>query len=251
MVQDDGLTAYVGSYQGTRNIFTFLVLLIFCSPPSQTLQNFIMRDSYISPTPTKTFLFDIGRVLLDFDFESSLVRLIPGKISNPEERIRQALKQKDALETGLIDPASYANRALKILKSDATEEQFYQAWQQIFTVNEPMWQCVRNLASKNHTLILISNINAIHSPWIFTTYPEFSYFERRILSFEVGMLKPQPAIYQYAISTYQLDPASTIYIDDQPQNIATGKEQGFQCWQYDLNDHQAFEIWLEKTLAND
>lgn len=208
------------------------------------------QDSYISPTPPKTFLFDIGRVLLDFDFESSLARLIPGKISNPEERIQQALKQKDALETGLIDPASYANWALEILGSDATEEQFYQAWQQIFTINKPMWQCVRNLASKNHTLILISNINAIHCPWIFTTYPDFSYFKHKILSFEVGILKPELAIYQYAINTYQLDPASTIYIDDQPQNITSGKEQGFQCWQYALNDHQAFEIWLERTLTN-
>lgn len=206
-------------------------------------------DSHIPSISPKTFLFDIGRVLLDFDFESSLARLIPEKIPSPEERIRQVLKQKDALETGLIDPAGYARQALEILGSDATVEQFYQAWQQIFTVNEPMWRCVRKLASQNHTLILISNINAIHCPWIFTAYPEFSYFAHKVLSFEVGILKPEPAIYQYTIDTYRLDPASTVYIDDQPQNIATGKEQGFQCWQYDLNDHPAFDIWLDRTLA--
>jgi len=86
----------------------------------------------------KTFLFDIGRVLLDFDFESSLVKLIPERIDNPKERIQQVLGQKDTLEAGLIDPISYAKWALTILESDATLEQFYQAWQQIFTVNEPM-----------------------------------------------------------------------------------------------------------------
>ena len=68
-------------------------------------------------------------------------------------------------------------------------------------------------------------------------------------AFEIGALKPEFAIYQYAINTYQLDPTSTVYIDDQPQNIISGKELGFKCWQYDLNDHQAFEIWLEKTLT--
>ncbi len=41
-------------------------------------------------------LFDIGRVLLDFDFESSLTKLIPINIENPQERIRKVLKKKDA-----------------------------------------------------------------------------------------------------------------------------------------------------------
>ena len=197
----------------------------------------------------KTFLFDIGRVLLDFDFESSLVKLIPERIDNPKERIQQVLGQKDTLEAGLIDPISYAKWALTILESNATPEQFYQTWQQIFTVNEPMWRCIRQLARKNHQLILLSNISAIHYPWIFKAYPEFSYFEHKVLSFEIGILKPELAIYQYAINTYRLDPASTIYIDDQSQNIESGRKLGFQCWQYDLNNHQAFEDWLEKTLA--
>ncbi len=207
-----------------------------------------MRQDIKTPFsfPPKTFLFDIGRVLLDFDFESALLKLIPQRINNPKERIQQVLEQKDALEAGLIGPEKYANWALKIFESDATLSQFYHAWQQIFTVNEPMWRCVRQLASNNHALILISNINAIHCPWIFTAYPEFSYFEHKILSFEIGILKPEFAIYQHAIKTFQLNPTTTIYIDDQPQNIASGIELGFQCWPYDLNDHQAFEIWLNK-----
>lgn len=204
-----------------------------------------------SKTPSfrrKTFLFDIGRVLLDFDFESSLARLIPPGVKNAPERIYRVLQRKDALEGGQIDPIDFAEWALKILASDATPQQFYHAWQQIFTLNAPMWQCVRQLAADRHSLMLISNINAIHCPWIFTTYPEFTFFEHRILSFELGTLKPEPAIYQYAIDTHQLNPAETIYIDDQPQNIATGRSLGFLCWQYDLNHHQAFEDWLKKTL---
>lgn len=213
--------------------------------------NFTMlqSDKASSSIYPKTFLFDIGRVLLNFDFESSLIKLIPENINNPKELIRQILEQKDALESGLIDPVSYANWALKMLGSNATLEQFYHAWQQIFTANKPMWHCVRQLANKGWPLILISNINAIHCPWIFTTYPEFSYFEHKILSFEIGILKPDSAIYRYAITTYKLDPESTIYIDDLPQNITSGRELGFQCWQYDLDNHQAFEIWLEKALA--
>ncbi len=179
------------------------------------------------------------------------MKLIPEGTDHPHERVQSILKKKDELEAGLIDPKRYANWALEVLGSNATLEQFYRAWQQIFTVNEPMWGCVRQLADQGHPLILISNINAIHCPWIFSTYREFSYFEHKALSYQIGILKPELAIYQYAIDTFKLKPKSTIYIDDQPQNIASGREFGFQCWQYDLNNHPAFEKWLERILITD
>lgn len=194
----------------------------------------------------KIFLFDIGRVLLDFDFESSLSGLIPSTTKNPEGRIKHVLSKKDILEAGLVSPEYFARWALAVLESHITIAQFYHVWQQIFTVNEPMWQCVRRLACDGHRLILISNINAIHCPWIFNTYPDFSCFESTILSFNIGMLKPQSEIFQYAIDTYELPVESVIYIDDAPQNIVTGRKFGFKCWQYDINQHHAFDKWLEE-----
>lgn len=200
----------------------------------------------LSTYSKNTFLFDIGHVLLNFDFETSLTKLVPTGFKNPQVYVHRVLERKDALEKGEIDPIVFAQWALKILNSEATVEQFYQSWQQIFTPNEAMWNCIRGLAQKNHTLILISNINAIHCPWIFEHYPEFAFFEHHILSFEVGMLKPNPAIYRYAIDTYRLNPENTVYVDDQYQNIAMGKSMGFQCWQYDSKQHLAFENWLKE-----
>ncbi len=196
------------------------------------------------------FLFDIGRVLLDFDFESSLTRLLPPDTKDSSERIKRILQQKDTLESGQISPEHYTNWAISILANNVTATQFREAWQQVFTANDAMWQCVQNLANDGHQLILISNISALHWPWIHQTYPNFSYFHATILSFEIGYLKPQPEIFQHAITTYHLNPESTVYIDDMPQNIEAGRQFGFQCWQYDLNHHQTFECWLKNILKN-
>ena len=38
-----------------------------------------------------TFLYDIGRVLLDFKFESSLASLLPPACANPHERLSHLL----------------------------------------------------------------------------------------------------------------------------------------------------------------
>jgi HAD superfamily hydrolase (TIGR01509 family) len=191
-----------------------------------------------------TFLFDIGRVLLDFDFESSLSRLLPAGCTDPRQRLSRLLERKDEFESGAIDPDAYVTWALGVLGSHATPDEFRHFWQRIFTPNDPMWKNVRNLSAAGHRLILFSNTNAIHCPWVFEAYPEFSLFDGAVLSFEVGAIKPHPPIYQHAMDVHGLDPAATLYIDDLPENIATGIEFGFHCHQYDLKDHQAFEQWL-------
>ncbi len=191
-----------------------------------------------------TFLYDIGRVLLDFDFEGSLTRLLPAGCTDPQQRLSRLLERKDEFESGAIDPHDYTRWALDVLGSGATVEEFREAWQRIFTPNEPMWRRVRELSAAGHRLILFSNTNAIHCPWVFAEFPEFSLFDHAVLSFEVGAIKPQPAIYQHAVDIHSLVPRETLYIDDLPENIATGREFGFHCHQYDLGRHGDFEQWL-------
>lgn len=196
-----------------------------------------------------TFLFDIGRVLLDFDFETSLATLLPEGTVDSRERLAQLLERKDEFEAGKLDTETYIEWALGVMGSKATPDEFRHAWRNIFTPNGPMWERARKLAEDGHRLILFSNINAIHSPWIFEAFPGFSVFHGAVMSFETGFIKPERAIYEHAIAAYGLVPEQTIYIDDLAANIAAGKEMGFRCWQYDLKDHAAFEAWLEKEMA--
>ena len=195
-----------------------------------------------------TFLFDIGHVLLDFDFSPSLTGLFPADAVDREQRLALLLERKDEFEAGGIDTETYIAWALETLGSESTPAEFRHAWQQIFTPNEPMWKCVRQLAAAGHRLILFSNINGIHWPWITENYLEFALFHESVVSFQTGFIKPQPQIYQYAIDRHALVPAETIYIDDLPPNIATGRALGFRCWQYDIADHEPFEQWLSEQL---
>jgi len=196
-----------------------------------------------------TFLYDIGRVLLDFDFETSLARLLPPGEGDPRTRLEPLLERKDHFETGKISEPEFIDWALAKLGSTATPDEFRHAWRNIFTPNEPMWDAVHRLAKAGHQLILFSNINAIHSPWIYEAYPRFELFHGAVMSFEVGAIKADPAIYLHALQRYHLDPHETRYIDDLPANIATGRQLGLRAWQYDLHDHPPFETWLEQELA--
>ena len=62
-------------------------------------------------------------------------------------------------------------------------------------------------------------------------------FPEAVLSYQTGFVKPEPEIYHHAIREHGLVPEETLYIDDLPQNIATGRDLGFRTWQYDMKDH--------------
>lgn len=195
-----------------------------------------------------TFLYDIGRVLLDFNFENSIARILPPDATDHALRMTKILDRKDDFEAGKIETEDYITWALEALGSSATPDEFRHAWRHIFTPNEPMWARVRQLAADGHRLILFSNINGIHCPWIFEKYPEFTLFHGSVLSYHTGFIKPEPEIYHHAIATHGLVPEETLYIDDLPLNCATGRAMGFRTWQYDLKDHAAFEEWLAAEM---
>jgi putative hydrolase of the HAD superfamily len=164
--------------------------------------------------------------------------------------MERLMERKDEFEAGRIDVESYVTWALEVLDTDVTPDEFRHAWRQIFTRHEPMWETVRKLSAEGHRLILFSNTNAIHCPWVFEEFPEFSLFPEAVLSYQTGFVKPEPEIYHYAIREHGLVPEETLYIDDLPQNIATGRELGFRTWQYDMKDHAAFETWLASHLKS-
>ncbi len=193
-----------------------------------------------------TYLFDIGKVLLDLDFATPLARLLPPENPDPRATLERLLEKRHELESGAMSADDYVVWALEATGSTATPEEFIRAWRGIFTPIEPMWDVVRGLSAAGRRLILFSNTNSIHCPWVFGEFPEFSLFPEAVLSYEVGAIKPQPAIYQHAIDRCGLIPERTFYMDDLAENIAGGERFGFRCWQYDLNRHADFVAWLEK-----
>ena len=196
-----------------------------------------------------TFLFDIGNVLLHVDFDHSLGLLFPDPPADLPQRLELAMSFKDELETGRVPAQAFLDRTSEILGYHGPRERFLQAWCEVFEPIEPMWRCVDQLAADGHRLVLFSNTNGIHMDYALAEYDVFRHFPDAVFSHLIGAMKPDAAFYQHAIDTLGIDPASTIYIDDLPENIATGRRFGLQCWQYHHKEHDAFLGWLEPQIC--
>ena len=192
-----------------------------------------------------TILFDIGNVLLRFDYKDALHALIPPEHGDAAERLRLLDVKRDDFESGRITAANFIEWSLQTLDSRASAAEFIAAWRSIFNPIPETWALARQWADEGHRLILFSNINPIHHPWIYEAYEIFSLFHGAVMSYEIGCMKPHDGFYETAIERYQLVPEETFYIDDLADNIETGRRFGFHCHHYNHTQHHE----LEKAAA--
>lgn len=191
----------------------------------------------------RAFLFDIGNVLLKFDFSVALNKTMElSEVENPLEATTMIDRIKLAYEDGQIDRAGFLRGVFDVLRYRGTEAQFVAAWEDIFDPNEPMVQLVEQLHGR-FPLYLLSNTSDIHRDYIFRRYPFFSRFTKGVYSYEVKASKPGKEIYEIACRNLEIEPATTFFIDDLLPNIETARGLGFNAHHYHHDQH-------EKLLAD-
>ena len=185
----------------------------------------------------RAFLFDIGNVIVRFDF-SRAVRAVAAlsDVANEADALRRMDAVKLHYEDGQISRADFLREVFAILGYRGTEAQFIAAWQDIFWANEPMIALVRQLHGK-FPLFLLSNTNDMHVEGLFRDFDVFRHFTGATYSHEAKASKPHRAIYEIACRTHGLDPRTTFFIDDLAANIATARELHFQTHHYHHERH--------------
>jgi FMN phosphatase YigB (HAD superfamily) len=193
----------------------------------------------------RAFLFDIGNVLLRFDFQRAIERLREKCDPAAGEVLELIEPIKVEYESGRIDRPMFQQQVREVLKFTGSDPEFVSAWEEIFTEIEPMTAIVRGLRGR-YPLYLLSNTSDLHVEYIFRTYPIFECFDGGVYSYAVRAFKPERGIYEAAIAKFGLKPSETLFIDDLEANVAAARELGFRTWQYDWRNHAAFLNELEQ-----
>jgi len=193
-------------------------------------------------------LFDIGNVLVTFDFDRCAARLAEFSLLNPHEIHEAIAPFKEPLESGRMPEGEFIERCMAALDFTGTPAQFRDIWCDIFTLNAPMALTLAALPRKlpSH---LFSNTNEPHKRWLLEKFEVFNHFSGGIYSHEVKCMKPDEAFYHTAIRQFGLDPAQTFYVDDLAANIATGHRLGFQCFHYDPHRHSELHTALHAWIS--
>jgi len=182
----------------------------------------------------KAILFDLGKVLVHFDFSRgyrALEGLCPYAAAEIPKRIG-ASGLVERLETGLVEPHDFYEQFSRILDLRLEYSRFCEIWSCIFAQTLIPESLLAALAVR-YRLVLLSNTNAIHFAALRETYGHLlRHFDDLVLSFEVKAMKPQPEIYQAAIDRAQCLPAECFYTDDIAAYVEAARQMGIDGVQF-------------------
>jgi putative hydrolase of the HAD superfamily len=69
-------------------------------------------------------------------------------------------------------------------------------------------------------------------------------FDAQVISFEVGLAKPEPEIYRVALDRLGAAPAATLFVDDRLENIETARELGISTVHFTGDVHEVRRLVL-------
>lgn len=184
----------------------------------------------------RAFIFDIGNVILRFDFNLALQRLAQHCDPAAEAILELIEPVKGAYEGGRIGRQEFQSQVRDILRYTGSDADFISAWEDIFSENQPMIELIETLHAE-YPLYLLSNTSDIHMDFIRDRYPIFSRFTDGVYSYRVRASKPEAEIYQIAIRQFDVNPAETYFIDDLAANIEAARAAGIVSHHYHHDRH--------------
>jgi glucose-1-phosphatase len=198
----------------------------------------------------KTLIFDLGRVLVYFDFARAY-RTFEAHCAHPASGMSKRLFTTDLvqrLETGRIQAHDFHAGFCELFELKLDYPAFRDVWTSIFT-HELLPESMLENLSKRYRLVLLSNTNPIHFEMIRGAYPHLKHFHDLVLSYEVGALKPEAAIYQAALDRAGCKAEECFYTDDIPEFIEGGRRAGFDSVQFESREQLEGELRARGILA--
>ena len=184
-------------------------------------------------TPIKAFLFDLGNVLIRFDHRVAAQRIAAATGVTADQLYRLFFDSPliVAHDEGRISTPALYEELKKAIGLQVPYEEFFMVWNSIFSEDVQTMNLVRDLVPQ-YPCFLISNTNRPHFEYCRKEYPILNKFSGWVLSYEVGVLKPHPAIYHRALELARLPASQIFYVDDREDLIAAGADIGFQTHRF-------------------
>ena len=171
----------------------------------------------------KTIVFDLGNVLLSFDFQIAANQLAKHTHTDATE-ILDLINQSELLhqfERGELTSNEFYVKVAAASKYRKDFNQFRLDFCDIFKEIQPMIEFFKQLKRNGYQVVLFSNTNEMAADYIREKYSFFNDFNAFFLSYQHGLMKPTSALYQKVEATLGKTGKDLFFIDDRPENIET------------------------------
>lgn len=185
----------------------------------------------------QALLFDLGNVLLPIDLRltyQAFSRFSGAYSADEIEKITHQEGLWQAYEAGLTDEASFRTSIKSRFEMVCHDDDFDEAFNALLLgFHDGLYPFLSDLADK-FDLFLLSNTSSIHAKIFLSNQlgPEgqnvFDLFQKIFLSFEMGLIKPDPQIYMKVLKEMEFPASQVMFFDDNFSNIESAQNLGIQ-----------------------
>lgn len=187
----------------------------------------------------KAIIFDLGQVLINLEYDK-LINAFHQLGATDVLGIWESTdlqKSLNGFELGNLTVEVFCDHIRKHLKQDTPDKQIINAWNKMLgDIPDYKLDTILDLRDK-YRVFLLSNTNRLH--WDYSCENHFSYkghnvddfFEKSYTSFELHMMKPDKAIYQFVLDDIKIHPKEVLFIDDRKDNCLSAANIGMNIYQ--------------------
>jgi len=128
-------------------------------------------------------------------------------------------------DKGKMTPQEFYRQVTKAFKAKIDYDTFYSIYSDVFSPNPPVLEVMKRL-KKNYKILLLSNTDVVRFGFIKKKFPKILIFNEYVLSYEVGLMKPDPGIYQEALKKAGAEARECVFIDDIKENVEAAMRLG-------------------------
>lgn len=180
--------------------------------------------------PPEVVVFDLGKVLVDFDYGLAARRIAQSSGLSPAD-VQNLLDHSPLLyrfETGLITQQEFFDEVRRATNFRGTIEEFSGFFADIFWEIPLMIETHAALRKRGTSTYIFSNTNDLAIVHIRRNFPFFANFDGYILSYEIKAMKPNPKIYEALEEMAGKRGSEILYLDDRQENVDAGAARGWQ-----------------------
>ncbi|UPZ15751.1 HAD family hydrolase [Flavobacterium humidisoli] len=195
-------------------------------------------------------IFDFGDIFINLDKPATISGL--QKLGMKEWNTE--LDQLNlSFEAGAISSEDFIGGFQKQLPN-ASKEDILKAWNAVLA-DFPFYRLefLQGL-SKKYRLFLLSNTDSIHINTFeeksgISFYKDFyACFEKVYFSFDIGMRKPDPKIYQFVLEQNNLVAENTLFVDDKTENTDSAAALGIKVWNLQVGKEDVVDLFDKELL---
>jgi FMN phosphatase YigB (HAD superfamily) len=188
-----------------------------------------MSSSRLAPDSADALLFDLGRVVIDYDISRTLACWADLAGCRPADIVARFVYDDRFWrhERGEIDDGEFFAGLRALLGIDLSDAQFLEGWNATFIGEMPDIAGLLARAAQRLPLYAFSNTNRAHEAHFSHNFAELlGHFQKLFLSSTIGLRKPDAAAYDHVVKEIGVPAGRIVFFDDSADNIEGARARG-------------------------